>query len=161
VNDWFERSFGRDYLALYPHRDNAEARSDVAAIVDLIDPPRDGPLLDLCCGAGRHLLALHEAGFSDLTGIDLSQVLLDVARRQLDAVDGAGIRLVRSDMRQIPFADHFATILSLFTSFGYFSESEEDEAVLRAARGALRPGGSIRSTMGATSERASALSRCA
>ena len=115
----------------------------MAAIVDLIDPPRDGPLLDLCCGAGRHLLALHEAGFSDLTGIDLSQVLLDVARRQLDAVDGAGIRLVRSDMRQIPFADHFATILSLFTSFGYFSESEEDEAVLRAARGALRPGGTF------------------
>jgi len=143
VTVWYEKSFGRDYLALYPHRNAAEARSDVAAIADLIDPPKDEPLLDLCCGAGRHLLALHEAGFDGLTGIDLSQSLLDVARQQLDAVGGAGVRLLRSDMREIPFSDHFATILSLFTSFGYFSKTEEDEAVLRAARGALRPGGTF------------------
>jgi SAM-dependent methyltransferase len=143
VTHWYEESFGRDYLALYPHRDVAEARADVAAIVDLIAPPKDEPLLDLCCGAGRHLQALHEAGFIDLTGIDLSQPLLDVARRQLDAAGGTGIRLLQSDMRHIAFRGHFETILSLFTSFGYFSEAGEDEAVLRAAHGALRPGGTF------------------
>jgi ubiquinone/menaquinone biosynthesis C-methylase UbiE len=143
VTHWYEESFGRDYLTLYPHRDIAEARADVAAIVDLIAPPKDAPLLDLCCGAGRHLQALHEAGFVDLTGIDLSQPLLDVARRQLDAGGGTGIRLLRSDMRRIPFREHFETVLSLFTSFGYFSETGEDEAVLRAAHRALRPGGTF------------------
>ena len=143
MTDWYEESFGRNYLALYPHRDIEEARSDVAAIVDLIDPPKDGPLLDLCCGAGRHLLALHETGFDSLTGVDLSQVLLDVARRQLDAAGGAGIRLLRSDMRKIPFSDQFATVLSLFTSFGYFPDSAEDEAALRAAYAALRPDGTL------------------
>ncbi len=143
MTHWYEETFGRDYLALYSHRDIAEAHADVAAIADLIAPPKGAPLLDLCCGAGRHLLALHNTGFVDLTGIDLSQTLLDVARRRLDAVGGAEIRLLRSDMRRIPFRGRFATVLSLFTSFGYFDDAEEDAAVLRAAHGALRPGGTF------------------
>ena len=143
MTQWYEESFGREYLALYPHRNIAEARADVAAILDLIAPSRDAPLLDLCCGPGRHLQALHEAGFSDLTGIDLSQYLLDVAQRRLHVERETGIRLLRSDMRQIPFRERFETILSLFTSFGYFHETGEDEAVLRAAYGALRPGGTF------------------
>jgi SAM-dependent methyltransferase len=143
VTHWYEEAFGRDYLALYPHRDLAEARADVAAIVGLIAPPKDGPLLDLCCGAGRHLEALHEEGFTDLTGIDLSEPLLDVARRRLDARGATEVRLLRSDMRRIPYRGQFETILSLFTSFGYFSETGEDAAVLRAACDALRPGGTF------------------
>ena len=140
---WYEEAFGKDYLALYPHRDLAEARADVAAIIDLIAPPRDEPLLDLCCGAGRHLGALHEEGYTDLTGIDLSQQLLDVARRRLDADGATEVRLLRTDMRRIPYRGHFETILSLFTSFGYFSETSEDAAALHAACDALRPGGTF------------------
>ena len=60
---WYEESFGYDYLELYAHRDDAEARSDVRAIIELLDPPRDEPLLDLCCGACRHILVLREMGF--------------------------------------------------------------------------------------------------
>jgi SAM-dependent methyltransferase len=140
---WYEESFGEDYLTLYPHRDLAEARSDIAAIVGLIEPPTAEPLLDLCCGAGRHLQALHDAGFTDLTGVDLSQHLLDVARQHLDAIGGSEVRLARADMRELPFRDRFQTVLSLFTSFGYFRESTEDEAALRAARATLRPGGTF------------------
>ncbi len=143
MTHWYEEAFGKDYLALYPHRDLAEARGDVAAIIDLIAPTKDEPLLDLCCGAGRHLQALHEQGFADLVGIDLSQQLLDVARRRLDAKGASKVRLVRSDMRRIPYRVHFETILSLFTSFGYFSETSADAAVLRAAYEALRPGGTF------------------
>ena len=142
MTHWYEQSFGEEYLALYPHRDLDEARADIAAILNLIAPPKTEPLLDLCCGAGRHLHALHEAGFTNLIGIDLSQTLLDVARRRLDEA-AAGIRLLRSDMRHIPFHEHFSTVLSLFTSFGYFSKPGEDESALRAAYDALRPGGSF------------------
>jgi len=143
VSPWYEAAFGEDYLALYPHRNLAEAKRDVRGIIDLIDPPRDQPLLDLCCGAGRHLHALHESGFSDLSGVDLSGHLLDVARRRLDEIGGTRIRLERSDMRTIPYKNGFETVLSLFTSFGYFVESTEDEVALRAARYALRPGGTF------------------
>ncbi len=138
---WYVRSFGRDYLDLYPHRDEAEAQADVGAIVALIDPPKDEPLLDLACGAGRHLLALHNAGFRRIVGLDLSGELLAVAAERLAEAGVGGIELVNADMGHIPYVEYFATVLSLFTSFGYFERDEENAAVLAAVRASMRAGG--------------------
>jgi len=138
---WYERAFGPDYLALYPHRDDAEAERDVTSLLALIDPPRDEPLLDLGCGPGRHLLALRRHGFTDLTGIDLSQDLLNVAAERFRMIEPHPIRLLRADMREIPFDSHFATTISMFTSFGYFESVSEDARMLRAVHDALRPHG--------------------
>lgn len=139
MSPWYEESFGQEYLALYPHRNVAEARTDVAALIDLISPVKDEPLLDLACGAGRHLLSLHEVGFSCLVGLDLSADLLAAAAERLTGREG--IELVRADMREIPYGDHFTTVLSLFTSFGYFDDDAEDRAVLAAVYRSLKPGG--------------------
>jgi SAM-dependent methyltransferase len=124
MSPWYEDSFGYEYLELYAHRDEAEARSDIQAIVRLLDPPRDEPLLDL------------------------SEELLEVGARQLESERAAAqgrhcpdVELVRSDMREIPYRDHFATVLSLFTSFGYFERDEENAEVLHEVFHALRPGG--------------------
>jgi SAM-dependent methyltransferase len=144
---WYEQSFGYDYLELYAHRDAAEARADIGAIVRLLDPPRDEPLLDLCCGACRHLMILRDMGFTQLVGLDLSAELLEVGAADLaqacveQGADADGVCLVCSDMRSIPYESHFAAVLSLFTSFGYFSYDEENEAVFDAVYQALRPGG--------------------
>jgi len=141
VIPWYVRSFGRDYLDLYPHRDDAEALADVEAIVNLIDPPKEEPLLDLGCGAGRHLLALHNAGFRRIVGLDLSDELLQVAAERLAEAGAGGIELVNADMCDIPYEGYFATVLSLFTSFGYFERDEEDAAVLAAVGASMRAGG--------------------
>lgn len=143
MTPWYMESFGREYLDLYPTRDETEARRDVAAILALVDPPREAPLLDLGCGAGRHLVALHEAGFTRLTGLDLSADLLNVAASRLAAAGAVGADLIRADMRQIPADRRFRTILSLFTSFGYFPEDAENRAVLAGMRRALGPGGTV------------------
>jgi len=141
VRPWYETAFGRDYLERYPHRDDAEAKADVAAIVALIGPDPKLPLLDLGCGAGRHLLAFCEAGFRDLVGLDLSQELLDVARERI-AEAGCSVRELHCcDMRAIPYEEHFGTAVSIFTSFGYFETDDEDAKVLNAVHRALRPGG--------------------
>jgi len=141
VKPWYETAFGSEYLELYPHRDDNEARADVRAIIDLIDPPKAEPLLDLGCGAARHLLALHEAGFQQLVGLDLSRDLLAAAAQRISEAGAQGIELIRSDMRHIPAGRHFATVLSIFTSFGYFETDEEDAQVIRGAFAALQPGG--------------------
>jgi SAM-dependent methyltransferase len=143
VRPWYETAFQGDYLDRYPHRDVEEARGDVAAIVRLLDPPRDAPILDLGCGAGRHLVALHEAGFRDIAGLDLSTDLLEVARKSTREAGATSIELIHADMRRIPYAARFATILSMFTSFGYFRTDDEDAAVLASAHRALRPGGRL------------------
>lgn len=144
---WYEASFGREYLDLYAHRDAAEARADIMAIIHLLAPAKDEPLLDLCCGACRHLLVLREMGFSQLVGIDLSQELLRVAAQELNktaparARTWAPVHLVRSDMRLIPYQDYFGTVLSLFTSFGYFETDQQNQAVFDAVFHALKQGG--------------------
>lgn len=141
MKPWYETAFGSEYLDLYPHRNDEEARADVEAIIGLINPSRVEPLLDLGCGAGRHLLALCRAGFLDLTGLDLSKELLGVACERLRDAGCGGIDLVCCDMRRIPCGGGFGTVLSLFTTFGYFETDAEDAAVLAAVYEALRPGG--------------------
>ena len=88
-------------------------------------------------------MALRELGFSALIGLDLSPELLALAEQNLNghARGAQAVRLVRADMRAIPFMGHFATVLSLFTSYGYFAEDEENAAVLCGVHHALRPGG--------------------
>jgi len=147
VTAWYEESFGCEYLELYAHRDAEEARADIEAVVRLLDPPRDEPLLDLCCGACRHMLVLHEMGFKQMVGLDLSEELLEAGASDLQECTGLDdlasdeICLVHSDMRRIPYESYFATVLSLFTSFGYFERDEDNQAVFGAVYRALRPGG--------------------
>ncbi len=135
---WYKRSFRHEYLKLYAHRDENEAQADIAAIIELIAPPRDKPLLDLGCGAGRHLIVLHRLGFCSLTGLDLSAELLQVAKERLIAAGALDVELLCCDMRSVPHQQYFASVLSLFTSFGYFARDEENAAVLRSVYQALQ-----------------------
>jgi SAM-dependent methyltransferase len=93
------------------------------------------------------MLVLREMGFKQMVGLDLSEELLKVGASELqecaglDELDTDEICLVHSDMRRIPYESHFATVLSLFTSFGYFERDEDNQAVFDAVYRALRPGG--------------------
>ena len=134
--EWFREWFGHAYLELYPHRDEEEAARAVALYRDRTGLAAGARILDLACGAGRHLQRLRAAGLR-ATGLDLSAPLLDAARTR-PLVDGT---LVRADMRRLPFgAGTFDGLVNFFTSFGYFLTPEEDIEVLREIRRVLRPG---------------------
>lgn len=133
---WFRDWFGEEYLELYPHRDEAEAERAVRLYREAVAP--EGPVLDLACGAGRHLRELARTGVPAV-GLDLSRALLAEAR----AADPEA-RLVRGDMRRLPFSDGaFGGLTSFFTSFGYFAARADDLRVAREMRRVLRPGGSF------------------
>ncbi len=133
---WYRHWFGDEYLALYPHRDRAEARRAVALLRDATGLGPGTRVLDLGCGAGRHLEEMERIGYR-ATGLDLSRPLIEAARRSVPRV-----HLVRGDMRQPPFrTDSFDVVTSYFTSFGYFDDEDEDLDVLREVRRVLRAGG--------------------
>lgn len=133
---WFRDWFGEEYLELYPHRDEAEAERAVRLFLRSLSPR--GPVLDLACGAGRHLRELTRAGVTAI-GLDLSRTLLAEARRA-----DAAARLVRADMRRLPFGDGvFGGLTSFFTSFGYFDSRADDQRVAREVRRVLQPGGAF------------------
>lgn len=135
---WYRSAFGHAYLALYRHRDLSEARLLVSFLA------RRGlvasPVIDLGCGAGRHLLALAESG-CDAIGVDLSEPLLLRARACLHE-EGHPVRVARADIRALPVAGaSCGTALSLFTTFGYFDEEADERALLAEVYRVLRPGG--------------------
>jgi len=134
---WYERSFGEDYLLVYKHRDYSGAHREVQAMANWLALPTDSAVLDLCCGMGRHSLALTEYGYK-VTGVDLSEVLLDSAIRSDPEHQ---VTWVRGDMRDVPLQGPFDAVFNLFTSFGYFNEDRENVKVLKEIDRLLKPDG--------------------
>ena len=135
MTEWFEQWFGEEYHALYPHRDDEDARRAVGLIRSVISWRPGDRILDLACGPGRHAAELDRLG-GHVVGFDLSRAMLRRARERTRA------RLVRGDMRALPFRDgSFALAVNLFTSFGYFLDDAEHRLVVRQVAAALAPGG--------------------
>ena len=135
---WYRSWFGEEYLRLYPHRDLDEAREAVELLAQWAGPAPGARVLDLACGAGRHLGFLREKGWVAV-GLDLSLPLL----REAWGATGDGF-LVRGDMRHLPFGPgSFQVVASFFTSFGYFEKEEEDREVLGEIGRVLAPGGHV------------------
>jgi SAM-dependent methyltransferase len=123
--EWFEGWFDEDYALLYAHRDAEEARVAVGRALRVAPELAQGPVLDLACGAGRHLEILRRANPLAF-GMDLSSPLLRMAPM--------GLRpwLIRGDMRHLPLKESSLRGICLwFTPFGYFSDTENRSLMLR------------------------------
>ncbi len=96
-------------------------------------------ILDIACGAGRHLLRFSSQA-ELAVGVDRSEALLSETARRLTQTNSLAL-LVRADMRYLPFQNQFTCATLLFTSFGYFPTDQENLSVIRQASGALRGGG--------------------
>jgi len=96
-------------------------------------------VLDLCCGPGRHSLALAERGLT-VTGVDRTEFLLEKARAEANS-RGLEIEWSQQDMRDFVRPESFDLALSLLTSFGYFNNKDEDKKVLENIYLNLREGG--------------------
>jgi len=101
---------------------------------------RKGVVLDLCCGPGRHSVPL--SSFGRVVSFDLSKYLLSALRERGKGVGSyENMNLVEGDMRQLPFkSGFFDDVINLQTSFGYFSD-EENERVLQEVSRVLKPRG--------------------
>ncbi len=133
---WWQAAFGPHYEALYAHRDDASAASEIAGLVPRLRRA-PGPILDACCGNGRHLAALRAAGLPAF-GFDLSGDLLASARRRPECRE----RLVRCDMRAPAVGGGWGAVLMLFTAFGYFDDAGNAECLAVTGR-LLAPGGCL------------------
>jgi SAM-dependent methyltransferase len=130
---WYVRAFAAEYLELYRHRSPEEGRHQVSQMLDAGLLPQSGAVLDLCCGAGRHLLPMRDAGL-EAVGLDLSMLLLKAG--------GLVGVAVRADAVRIPFArGMFHAVTNLFSSFGYFPHDDAHHTVLAEVARVLKPGG--------------------
>jgi SAM-dependent methyltransferase len=136
---WFETLFDERYPQLFGLLEG-NAEEEVAEIVGLMSPREGARIEDLGCGRGRHAIPLARRGFA-VTGVDLSEEMLRLARERAGR-EGVSIEWVREDMRRFCRPEAFDVCLSLFTSFGYFSDEENRKVLVNVAK-SLKEGGTL------------------
>ena len=130
---WFDTSY---YHQLYNHRSEEEAQAFIERLVDFLALKPSSMVLDLACGKGRHARTLHALGLNVL-GTDLSPQSIAFANES--AVDG--LRFLVQDMREPLQNESFDAVFNLFTSFGYFDSTAENQRVIDAVYTMLTPSG--------------------
>jgi ubiquinone/menaquinone biosynthesis C-methylase UbiE len=66
-----------------------------------------GKVLELACGSGRVLLPLAQEGY-ELTGVDSSEKMLEIAQRRLQEKGLAGrCQLIKQDMRTLQLGQKY------------------------------------------------------
>lgn len=133
-NSWFESPW---YIRLYRHRTEEEAREAIDIVHHATGIAHGSRILDLCCGYGRHAMALAQDGFT-VVGLDNSQYLIERAR---ELYPHERVSYVVGDMRGPYPGAPFDVIVNFFTSFGYFDTHEENAGVFHTMFQALKPGG--------------------
>lgn len=134
--EWYARVFGALYPVVYAHRSVEQAGREATFAAECVNLTSEDRALDLCCGAGRHMVHLTRR-CRYVAGLDFSPQLLRIAAKAV----GSSAGLVRADMRAIPFVGQFDVVFNFFTSFGYFLQEDDNERVVREIARALRPGG--------------------
>ncbi len=112
---------------------------EVEAMVALTGMMPGMAVLDLCCGPGRHSLALARRGMA-VTGVDRTRAYLQRARRKAVRA-GLQVEFVEQDMREPLGEARFDVAINMFTSFGYFEAPSDDLRVAAHLLRALKPGG--------------------
>ncbi len=91
-------------------------------------------VLDVGCGTGMHMHLLEEAGY-DVTGLDLSKSMLDIAKTR---VKGS---LFSANLLDFTSSNKFDAIISMFAVFNHLTSYEEMEKGLLNLYGLLNTKG--------------------
>ncbi|TMA10529.1 MAG: class I SAM-dependent methyltransferase, partial [Deltaproteobacteria bacterium] len=119
-------------VSLMTRLKNVQASLQIRRLAKFL-PPRDQPILELGCGGGHFLRALDRHGYTNLTGIDRTP---ELGR----AFEGTRIRYRAIDLdRSLELGGPYQAIVMNYVIEHFVSP----EAVLRACRKALAPGGRV------------------
>ncbi|HEY3343985.1 MAG TPA: class I SAM-dependent methyltransferase [Anaerolineaceae bacterium] len=115
-----------------------EPHEQVIQFVDRFSPKRPARILDLGCGAGRHVVYLAAQGFQ-MVGLDNSPTALSLTRDWLDRT-GLSARLVCADMTRPGFpSNSFDGLISIFVL--YHNRLAAIRQTIEEIHRLLKPGG--------------------
>lgn len=134
---WFESWFDTPYYhILYRNHDFAEAEQFITLLTQYLQLPKHSKIIDLACGKGRHSVYLNQLGY-DVLGLDLSQKSI----KHDKAFENETLHFRVHDMRKPIEGEKVDAVFNLFTSFGYFEDSEDDKKVFQSVSNILNSGG--------------------
>jgi len=114
------------------------AEKEIEQLLKLVKIKPDARVLDVCCGVGRHSLALAKHGFR-VTGVDRTKAYIRKARASAKRAK-SDAKFIVADARRFRRANAFELAINLFTSIGYSSERDDRRILTNICR-SLRPGG--------------------
>ena len=142
MKEWWKTFFDQDYLRIWGQIFTEEANAKQAAeLWSMLDLEPGCRLLDAPCGWGRLSRPLALLGATVL-GVDQSETLLAAAECQRGELPPERLLYLKHDLRKPLPETGFDVACNIFTSFGYGTE-EDDVAVFRTLRGAVRPRGRV------------------
>ncbi len=133
---------------IYSRKDSSEVswyQPEATMSLELIQrvaPDRQSPIIDVGGGASTLVDGLLEAGYLNVTVLDLSIAALDVARRRLG--DRASqVKWVAADVLCTPFIAGGFAVWHDRAVFHFLTEQADRDRYVARARAAVRPGGYI------------------
>ena len=122
--NWFDSPY---YHMLYKDRDEKEAQVFIDNLVTHLQIPKKSAILDIACGKGRHCIYFNKKDMH-VEGIDLSLNSIDNAKKD----ENATLQFTVHDMRKVFKKNTFDIVTNLFTSFGYFEKTEDEQKTINA-----------------------------
>lgn len=138
MEEWFFDFFDENYLNLYLKKQKEDLTlKQVDFIINSLSLKKEDSVLDLGCGIGRHIIELGKRGIFGV-GIDFNEKYIEIANKLKG--DLQNVQFIKMDMRKINFERVFDAALSMWTSFGYFSD-EENLSLLKKINYSLKEKG--------------------
>lgn len=139
MSDGIFQDQGNFYDLFYESKDYEDECDFVEAVFGRFATGTVKTVLDLGCGTGGHVLPLAARGYK-MTGVDLSQTMLDQARRKA-AQAGITADFLQGDVREVEAGRTFDAVISMFAVMGYQAQEGEMAAAFATARRHLEEGG--------------------
>lgn len=108
-------------------------------LMDLVGDPKGMTVLDVACGEGFYTRLLRQRGATRVTGVDLSQGMIDLARSQ-EAQHRLGIEYVVGDARDLSGIGPCDLVVAAYL-LNYASTRPELQAMCDGIARSLKPGG--------------------
>jgi SAM-dependent methyltransferase len=108
----------KHYDQIYHWKDYRKETHTIKSLIQKYKRSSGSTLLDVACGTGKHIQYLRDE--FDCIGVDASQQMLDVARRNVP-----GGKFVRGNMVDFEMGRKFDVILCLFSSIGHLGTRKE------------------------------------
>lgn len=125
--------------AIYDSRWDNYLSNSLSFLVEWAEITPEAAILDVACGTGEFAkLLLAKNHQQQITGIDISQSMLDIAKDKLQAY--SNVNLYNTSVTSLPFADESFDIVICASAFHYF---ESPQVALFQMKRVLKPQGKL------------------
>lgn len=146
VNEnWWQNIFDEIYLLTDARSVCNEklTKEEVDFLEETILVDKGAAILDQCGGQGRHSLELSRRGFKNVVVLDYSKYLVNLGKENAEK-EKLNTTFIQGDARTVGICNQsIQHLIIMASSFGYFTQDEENQKILNEAFRLLQPKGKI------------------